>query len=227
MAETGESEKRLVRFGDRSLFGVGNAVCLIICCRLFPASAASHHGDGKQTAGQRAVEQRGAAFDRQVDQVGQAQIAGKEVGSPAGKVGLQPVTQLRVQLGQGVLLVHAHAIRRVGDNEAAIGKRACLQHVLCLQLDGIGQTGALQVGTGYRQHVAGAVAALDRQIAHRQFCRARFAQQCFPGQGVKFAQALETKAAVAARRAFECDVGRFHQEGAAAAHRVQQGLLPS
>ena len=72
----------------------------------------------EQPAFDRAVEQRRLACDLEVDQLRQPQVAGEEERCPAGEALLQRVAQQRIERRHLLLVGEAHAVRRIGEQDA-------------------------------------------------------------------------------------------------------------
>src|SRR5258708_2100560 len=75
-----------------------------------------------------------AAQQRQADQLGQAQVGGKDVAAPAGKILFQAISQCRIETGQLLGAAHALAIRRIHHHHPGRRRGRALQDVRLLQL---------------------------------------------------------------------------------------------
>ena len=80
----------------------------------------------KKTAFEGSVKKRRAFGGGQTDELGQAHISAKKVDAPAAKMVFQGIAELGVEVGELLLVAKAHAIRRIGHNDAFYCRRGDL-----------------------------------------------------------------------------------------------------
>ncbi len=176
----------------------------------------------QQTALQRAVEQRRALRGLQADQLRHLRIRGEEIAAPAGEALLERIAQLRIEGRQPFRLLQPHAIGRVGDEHAFRRRRRALQHVDALQPHAFEQACRGEILPRPRDLVQADVAAEDRLRHDRLPASFRIRQEFLPERRIEIVQAEKAELALQSRRDAVGHQGRLEQEGARAAHRVEQ-----
>ena len=91
-----------------------------------------------------AVEQGNPFRGRQADQLRDAEIAGENIGSPPGKPLLQPIADLWIERIEFFRPAEAHAVGRIDEHHALLGRRLERQDIALLQPNIDGDAGALE-----------------------------------------------------------------------------------
>ena len=125
---------------------------------------------------------------------------------------------------QGLDFGKAHAVRRIGDDDAAFAVRAC---VLCIQRVNVNETvhfGGSGVGLGHARHGAVVVGRGDVGIWPVSDGMACFGFEFHPQGAVELRQLFKAETAVQPGCAAKRNPCGFNGDGAAAAKRVLEGL---
>ena len=82
-----------------------------------------HNRKLEQPALERAIEERCLPRDLQVNELGQPQVAGKKIRSPARKALLQRIAQQRIEARKLLLIREPDAVGRIAEKNAMVGRR--------------------------------------------------------------------------------------------------------
>src|SRR5690606_14556650 len=169
-------------------------------------------------------EQRRAPARLEADQLGQGGIAAEEIAAPAAPTALQRVAQPGVEGGKLLLLAETYPIGRIRHHHPFGRWRLALEQVGALERHAARQARRFEVEARAPKPLADDVRAVDRQRARRLPAPLGGALDRRPACVLEVAEALEAEPAAEPGRDVERDLRRLDEEGAAAAHRVDQGL---